>query len=77
MLKTTWPEVTVRADTEGRYIVDIPAEYKHPHEEHFNMVGKTFINCILSGQTPQWEKDNPLTKYNITTSAVVKAINER
>ena len=76
-LKATWPDVTVKADTDGRYIVDIPAEYRHPHEEHFNMVGKTFINCILDGQIPQWEKDNTLTKYHITTSAVAKAINER
>jgi predicted dehydrogenase len=77
MLKATWPEVSVKADADGRYIVDIPAEYKHPHEEHFNMVGKTFIGCILEGQVPQWEKDNTLTKYHITTSAMATAVNER
>lgn len=77
MLKATWPQVAVKQEGEGRYIVDIPAEYRHPHEEHFNMVGKTFIQCILDGQVPQWEKENTLTKYHITTSAVAKAVNER
>lgn len=77
LLKATWPQVAVRQESEGRYIVDIPAEYRHPHEEHFNMVGKAFIQCILDGQVPQWEKDNTLTKYHITTSAVEKAVNER
>ena len=76
-MKATWPQVAVRQESEGRYIVDIPAEYRHPHEEHFNMVGKAFIQCILDGQVPQWEKDNTLTKYHITTSAVEKAVNER
>lgn len=77
LLKATWPQVAVRQESERRYIVDIPAEYRHPHEEHFNMVGKAFIQCILDGQVPQWEKDNTLTKYHITTSAVEKAVNER
>ena len=77
MLKKTWPEVTLQPAEGGRYIVDIPAEYRHPHEEHFNMVGKIFIGCILEGKVPQWEKDNTLTKYHITTSAVTKAVNEK
>lgn len=76
MLKSTWPEVTVKAGKDGRYIVDIPAEYRHPHEEHFNMVAQTFIGCIRNGNVPGWEQDNTLTKYHITTEAVKIAADE-
>lgn len=42
LLKKTWPKIKlIRED--GKYRVDIPAEYRHPHEEHFNMVGQEFI----------------------------------
>lgn len=76
LLKDTWPGVTLRPAGDGKYIVEIPSEYKHPHEEHFNMVGKTFIGCIRSGKVPQWEKDNTITKYYLTTEAVKLAGNE-
>ena len=70
MLCKKWPGVSLESSGDGRYVVNIPQEYKHPHEEHFNMVGKTFISGVLSGNVPQWEKDNTLTKYHITTTAV-------
>jgi len=70
MLEQTWPEVSLSLSGDGRYIVEIPDVYRHPHEEHFNMVGADFIDCIRKGETPDWEKENTLTKYHITTSAV-------
>ena len=76
LLKATWPEVTLTKVEEGKYVVDIPAEYKHPHEEHFSMVGQDFINAVRSGSMPEWEKYNTLTKYQITTTAVSLASNE-
>ena len=76
LLKATWPDVAVQPASDGRYVVEIPAEYKHPHEEHFNMVGRTFIDCIRSGEVPEWEIQNTLTKYYITTEAVKVAADE-
>ena len=73
MLKQTWPEVSIDLSGDGRYIVEIPQVYRHPHEEHFNMVGADFIDCIRKGAAPEWEKENTLTKYHITTSAVEQA----
>ena len=70
MLKQTWPEVSLNLSGDGRYVVEIPQVYRHPHEEHFNMVGGDFIDCIRKGSTPEWEKDNTLTKYLVTTTAV-------
>ena len=76
LLKATWPEVALTKVEAGKYVVDIPAEYKHPHEEHFSMVGQDFINAVRSGSMPEWEKYNTLTKYQITTTAVSLASNE-
>ena len=73
MLKQTWPEVSIDLSGDGRYVVEIPQAYRHPHEEHFNMVGADFIDCIRKGAAPEWEKENTLTKYHITTSAVEQA----
>lgn len=75
LLKKTWPEINLIQE-EGKYRVDIPAEYRHPHEEHFNMVGREFIGCIRNGRIPEWEKENTLTKYHITTKAVETAVND-
>lgn len=72
-LKQTWPEVSLVLSGDGRYVVEIPQAYRHPHEEHFNMVGADFIDCIRKGAAPEWEKENTLTKYHITTSAVEQA----
>ena len=77
LLKAKWPEVALTKVEEGKYVVDIPAEYKHPHEEHFSMVGQDFINAVRSGTMPEWEKQNTLTKYHITTTAVSLASDER
>ena len=77
LLKATWPEVALIKVEEGKYVVDIPAEYRHPHEEHFSMVGQEFISAVRSGSMPEWEKQNTLTKYHITTTAVSLASDER
>ena len=73
MLKQTWAEVSIDLSDDGRYVVEIPQAYRHPHEEHFNLVGADFIDCIRKGAAPEWEKENTLTKYHITTSAVEQA----
>lgn len=77
MLLKRWPEVTLSLSGDGRYVVNIPDSYRHPHEEHFNMVGSDFIGCIRKGSAPEWEKTNTLTKYSITTKAVEIATDAR
>lgn len=70
MLKEKWEAVSLTGMDDGRYAVSIPAAYRHPHEEHFNMVAHDFIECIRTGNAPAWEKENTLTKYHITTTAL-------
>ncbi len=70
MLQKTWPEISLEPVGENRYLVNIPDSYRHPHEEHFNMVGRDFIEFIRNGSVPAWEISNTLTKYHITTTAL-------
>ena len=77
LLKKSYPEVSLIEGADGRYKVEIPQKYRHPHEDHFNMVGYEFIECIRKRSIPEWEKDNTLTKYRITTRAVEMASDER
>ncbi len=75
LLRQTWPNMSLLEVSEDRYFVEIPSEYI-AHEEHFNLLGRTFIDCILSGNIPAWEKTNTLTKYYLTTKAVELASTE-
>lgn len=77
LLNKSYPEVSLIEGADGRYKVEIPQKYRHPHEDHFNMVGYEFIECIRKRSIPEWEKDNTLTKYRITTRAVEMASDER
>ena len=77
LLRRTYPEICVTEVSEGRYVVEIPQKYRHPHEDHFNMVGYEFIECIKKRNIPEWERDNTLTKYHITTRSVEIASDER
>lgn len=77
MLREKWADVSLTPAGEGRYVVEIPDSYRHPHEEHFNMVGHDFIEAVRKGRTSRWEKANTLTKYHITSTAVNIASDER
>ena len=69
-LRKSWPEISLEPVGENRHLVNIPDSYRHPHEEHFNMVGRDFIECIRKASVPAWEISNTLTKYHITTTAL-------
>lgn len=56
-----------------KYLVDIPDSERLPHEEHFNRVGEYFTTCVREGHAPDWEMENSLTKYYITTHSVALA----
>ena len=73
-LQAEWPQITIVAEEGGRYWVNIPAEVKLSHEEHFGLVADAFMVYKRgTQQMPQWEVDNTLSKYYITTRAVEMA----
>ena len=40
------------------------------HEDHFGKVAEAFLAYKNGKELPQWEVDNTLSKYYITTEAV-------
>jgi len=69
-LKEKFDYISFEPAGENRYHVVIPMDKRPTHEEHFNMVGRTFISIIDGSENPSWEKVNTLTKYMLTTKAV-------
>ena len=53
-----------------RRMIDIPCGSRSGHEEHFNKVTEKFLEYLSGTDMPLWEKENTLSKYMITTSAV-------
>jgi predicted dehydrogenase len=53
--------------------IDIPAEYRVGHEEHFGQVTAKFLEYLAAGELPDWEVPGMITKYYTTTSALKKA----
>ena len=43
------------------------------HEEHFSKVAKAFLHYVHNQDMPEWENENTLAKYYITTTAVEMA----
>lgn len=47
----------------------IPERYVETHEEHFTRVTERYLNSLVNGSLPDWERINLETKYFITTDA--------
>lgn len=61
-------------EVNGEYVVVIPSDLRIGHEDHFNMVAAQFLKYIRGEeQMPEWESQNTLSKYYITTKAVEMA----
>lgn len=64
---------TARQD-DGRYLIEVPSEYRLGHEEHFNKVAQAFLGYVRGeSEMPGWEKENTLSKYYVTSQAVMIA----
>jgi hypothetical protein len=67
-LNDRYPGLTSRPTEFGEEIV-IPAEFREGHEDHFTRVTREFLDSLVRGSLPGWERTNLLTKYFITTEA--------
>lgn len=64
----------VNAVKEGeKYRIDVPAEKRVGHEEHFSKVAEKYFNYVKEEKMPEWEIAFMLTKYYITTQALKMA----
>lgn len=60
---------------EGREsMIEVPMDCRIGHEDHFNLVAGQFLEYVRGRQrVPEWEIQNTITKYYITTAAVEMA----
>jgi predicted dehydrogenase len=67
-LADRYPGLTARESAHGWEII-IPDELREGHEDHFTRVAQRYLESLVDGRLPVWERKNLLTKYYITTTA--------
>lgn len=67
-LQATYPGIGY-VNSEFGYQITIPDELKETHEEHFTRVTERYLDALVNGCIPEWERANLLTKYYLTTRA--------
>lgn len=63
-----YPGISVKPSANGWEVIT-PDKYKVGHEAHFAQVTKKYLEYLVDGKLPEWEKQNILTKYYVTTEA--------
>ena len=61
-----YPGLSFKALANGWELI-IPDEYKVGHEAHFSQVTEKYLQYLVDGKLPDWEVQNTLTKYHVTT----------
>lgn len=67
-LSDRYPGLTAE-ETEYGWEIIIPEQFYETHEEHFTRVTENYLESLVDGRLPEWERTNLLTKYYITTQA--------
>jgi predicted dehydrogenase len=55
--------------TELGWKINVPDEHIETHEEHFTRVTERYLEALINGRLPEWERTNLETKYYLTTQA--------
>ncbi len=67
-------QVFVKTQEGLESMVEVPMDCRIGHEDHFNLVAGQFLEYVRGHQAvPEWEIQNTITKYYITTAAVEMA----
>ncbi|MDZ7719813.1 MAG: putative oxidoreductase C-terminal domain-containing protein [Balneolaceae bacterium] len=56
-------------ESEFGWEIIVPEQHTETHEEHFTRVTENYLDALVDGGLPEWERINLLTKYYITTQA--------
>lgn len=67
-LSDQYPGISAEESEFGWEII-IPEQFLETHEEHFTSVTEQYLDTLVDGELPEWERTNLLTKYYITTRA--------
>ncbi len=63
-----FPGLALESVNNGWQVV-IPEEHRVGHEAHFAQVTEQYLQYLVDGEIPEWERKNMLTKYYLTTQA--------
>ena len=69
IVQQKYPGVTLKK-LSGSWVVEIPEKYNEGHEAHFARVMEKFLEFLKNGKLPDWEVQNMIAKYYITTGAL-------
>lgn len=72
-LQKTYPYLSTKQITDGRYQIVVPVESRKGHEDYFGMVAAKYFGYLVDRDLPEWEIYNTLAKYYITTTALEMA----
>ena len=64
-LRSEYPGISTRPAKNGWEIL-VPDELRRGHEAHFAQVTEKYLEYLVAGELPEWERTNMLTKYYIT-----------
>lgn len=64
-LNDRYPGLATRPAADGWEIV-VPDKFKLGHEAHFAQVMERYLQYLVDGELPEWERRNMLTKYYVT-----------
>lgn len=69
IVQEKYPGITLKK-LSGSWEVIIPEKYNEGHEAHFARVTEKFLEFLRNGKLPEWEVQNMIAKYYITTGAL-------
>ncbi|MDN5211706.1 putative oxidoreductase C-terminal domain-containing protein [Fulvivirgaceae bacterium BMA12] len=67
-LNDKYPGLSLKPSADGWEVI-IPDKYKVGHEAHFSQVTEKYLQYLVDGKLPEWELQNILAKYYVTTRA--------
>ena len=67
-LNNKYPGLSLKPSADGWEVI-IPDKYKVGHEAHFSQVTEKYLQYLVDGKLPEWEVQNTLAKYYVTTQA--------
>ncbi len=69
LVQQKYPGISLKKLSKSWEVV-IPEKYNEGHEAHFARVMEKFLEFLKNGKLPDWEVQNMITKYYITTGAL-------
>jgi hypothetical protein len=69
LVQQKYPGISLKKLSKSWEVI-IPEKYNEGHEAHFARVMEKFLEFLKNGKLPDWEVQNMITKYYITTGAL-------